>query len=244
MGPQTARLHELHERDRRLLDLRGREREILEAIRGGEARVEDEARGLVQAREELQQARAAVGSHELETQSVEDRIGRLKSQRLACRSNREYTAFTAEIQSLSGDRSRMDEEGLNLLGAVERCEAKTKALEGQLEADRAGLAAARERSARDLDGIRCEIEQVQVLRETCARVVSTEALELYERLLRSREGSALVDVTGGVCQGCYTRLTPQKVSDLMLGKDLVQCHSCARLLVGEAAVRGAAPTSP
>lgn len=33
-----------------------------------------------------------------------------------------------------------------------------------------------------------------------------------------------------VCQGCYMSVTNQMVTELMLGRDLVQCPTCLRIL--------------
>ena len=61
--------------------------------------------------------------------------------------------------------------------------------------------------------------------------IDQEVLRPYERLARSRPGSALVEVKARVCQGCYTTLTKQQEILLMRDASVVFCDTCGRMLM-------------
>ena len=60
--------------------------------------------------------------------------------------------------------------------------------------------------------------------------LETEALSLYERLLEVREGVALAELDGRICQMCYIQVPPNLSVRVLRGTEVVQCPSCDRIL--------------
>jgi hypothetical protein len=57
-----------------------------------------------------------------------------------------------------------------------------------------------------------------------------ELLSRYEALLASRDGQALAELEGRICQGCFITVPPNVFVRLSRAQDLVQCPSCDRIL--------------
>ncbi|MBI4229844.1 MAG: hypothetical protein HY608_03315 [Planctomycetes bacterium] len=244
MGLQTARLKGLNEADAHLLALREKERCLQEDVRQGERGVSEAERQCADIAAQLQQAQAAVGAHDLEVKALEERIYRLKSQRLACQTNKEYQTLSSEIASIGTDIRRMDDQGLALLGAVDQVEARAKEAAARLAAVRAEQAAAQARASAGQDAVRSEISAAETARATHLPGLDAEVLDRYERLLRSRGGTAVAAAIDRVCQGCFTKLSPQVVSLLLSDRDLVTCPSCSRILFVEGAAADAHRQAP
>jgi hypothetical protein len=60
--------------------------------------------------------------------------------------------------------------------------------------------------------------------------LSPDILGQYEKLLASREGQALAELDGRVCQGCYVSVPNNIYVRLARFTELVPCPSCGRIL--------------
>jgi len=117
--------------------------------------------------------------------------------------------------------------------------AATKTKKASVETTQAELA---ERQA-DRDGKRQELDSIES--ETVEEVASLNAKakvaqeKIDERLLTAygrirskvRNGLAVVTVKRDACSGCFNRIPPQRQADIRLGKKLIVCEYCGRILV-------------
>ena len=95
----------------------------------------------------------------------------------------------------------------------------------------------------DLDVKRQELDSIES--ETADEVQSLNAqavvaqAKIDERLLSAynrirskvRNGLAVVTVKRDACSGCFNRIPPQRQADIRLGKKLIVCEYCGRILV-------------
>ena len=63
-----------------------------------------------------------------------------------------------------------------------------------------------------------------------AAKVDKSFLSKYERLIKNRDGLAIVGVVNAACQGCFRVLPPQITNEIRMKQDLVFCEHCARIL--------------
>ena len=56
------------------------------------------------------------------------------------------------------------------------------------------------------------------------------ALAKYDRIIKSKDGLAVVPVLGESCQGCFRIMPPQVIHEIRMKKDLVTCENCARII--------------
>ena len=53
---------------------------------------------------------------------------------------------------------------------------------------------------------------------------------VYERIVKSKDGLAVVSVANEACQGCFRVLPPQVINEINMMEGLIVCESCARML--------------
>ena len=70
-------------------------------------------------------------------------------------------------------------------------------------------------------------------RAALVAVVDPEVLPLYDRLMKTKNGSAVVHAGGGLCSGCHMKLVPTTLVKVLAALELVQCENCGRLLFSE-----------
>ena len=57
-------------------------------------------------------------------------------------------------------------------------------------------------------------------------------MNAYERLRKNaRNGLAVVEVKRDACGGCFNKIPPQRQVDIKMGKRLIPCEYCGRILV-------------
>ena len=163
-------------------------------------------------------------------QSREEHIKKLQGQLFQVKTNKEYTAMQREIDSLKADKSLLEETILGLFDAIEQAAKERQREQARLTEEQGQLKAARERIEREVATIEEQITDAQRRRHAVVPDLPEPTLDLYERVLKLREGLALVPLLNEACGGCHRRLPPQVVSQVYLKANLVSCETCNRIL--------------
>ena len=221
--------------DLQALDTRiaGLERQ-LEAI---PARIQTVRDTTLEARREVERLRTQLDEVKKETRAKEKELDYQASQRAKCearlyevKTNKEYSAVLAEIETLKVEKARIEEEVLSLMEAQERITREIGEAEARLHAREQAGQVEEGRAQGELREAEAALAQVRGERESLAREVPRELLATYQRLLRGRGGLAVVPVQGGICAGCHVALTPQHFQEVRLNQNVLACESCGRIL--------------
>ena len=139
-------------------------------------------------------------------------------------------AFQHQIKTLKRNISIAEEEGL---GLVEESESISAIIDRtQAEIDKAEEVFAEFSANVDAETkvARARLDELESERaKRLSDEVSPESLELYERLLAAREGVALAELEGRICQGCYMEVPSNLYVRVARGTSLTQCPSCDRI---------------
>lgn len=230
MLPTIEALLVLQDRDRRLLTVA----EELAKIPKDEARAKDKLAGdteaVRKAKEALMANEVEIKKIELDTGTRKTTIARLKTQQFETRKNDEFQALGHEVTRYEGEIDALETKELELmekadalravLNQAETSLAKTKQL---VEEDLAALA---DRGKR----LEAEAAEVRVERERLAAAAPEAVMPLYERLLKTKNGLAVVPVDNGKCSGCHIKLVASTLVKVNSGVEGTQCESCGRLL--------------
>jgi uncharacterized protein len=233
MSPSIQALLVLQDRDRRLRGMA----EDLERIPKDEARAKERLSGDEAA---VKKAREALLANEVEIKKVELDVGtrrttiqRLKTQQFETRKNDEYQALGHEIVRYEKDVDQFETKELELmeradalratLAEVEQALAKTRQ---RVDEELASLAERRKR-------IQAEAVELKAEREVLAAKAPEAQMPLYERLLKTKNGLAVVPVVGGKCSGCHMKLVASTLVKVNSGVEGTQCESCGRLLYAD-----------
>ena len=167
---------------------------------------------------------------ELELSTKESNVKKLQGQLFQVKTNKEYSAMQHEIDQSKADISLLEEDILGLLDGIDQAKREHTAQLGLLGQQQQALQAEEARVEEELAQIREQLAQQQRQREGVLPAVPKDALSLYERILASREGRALVPLLRESCGGCNMVQPPQVVNEVHLKNRLVTCESCSRIL--------------
>jgi predicted nucleic acid-binding Zn-ribbon protein len=146
------------------------------------------------------------------------------------RNEKELGLAKREVELLKEETSGLEVE---LVAVMEQVESATAKLQG-LESELARLTADRDTEAAELREklahLTAEIERERATRSELLQNVDGDLRRKYEMIFSRRGGLAVVEVRGGICQGCRMRVPPQLFNEIQRNEQVILCPSCQRML--------------
>ena len=229
-NPVIEALRQLHSVDSKIARLTNQKELLPISLRRVESHLVQQRQALEEKRARIKELRADVRSKEVTLRAAEEEINKLTVQLNTAKTNKEYAAFQHEIGGKKADGSLIEDQVLAAMADIEQLEDEARELERsvvQIEREHAQEAKDVES---DMAGLDQQIEQLTRARRAATEKVEPEHLEEYERIAAKKGASALAQVVGNSCQGCFMQLPPQLGQVLRGGQKIVHCPSCSRLL--------------
>jgi predicted nucleic acid-binding Zn-ribbon protein len=171
-----------------------------------------------------------IGALELDVKTKDGEILKIQGAQGQSRTNEEFRAFGEHVSRLRKEKNAIEDRILEFLQQIETIDATLKEQKATLDALKKE---AEENAAlwkRDEAEYRVELATFQARRDEFAKTLPPGPLSTYERMLRLRDGKAIVPSEGKSCGGCQMAITPNDFARLRLGNELVYCRSCERIL--------------
>ena len=232
MVEKISALYELQKLDSQIDEINKVKGELPLEVEDLEDSVEGLRTRIAKINSEIDELTSLVNQRNREIDEAKMLIARYSEQQKVIRNNREFDSLAKEIEyqelEITFAEKKLKEYGV----ASKAKRALLEEAEAELVEREADLAAKRA----ELDGIDSEThEQVKELE---AQIKSAK-LKIDERLLtaynrirsKMRNGLAVVTIQRDACSGCFNRIPPQRQSDVRLGRKLVVCEYCGRILV-------------
>ena len=230
---QTLRiLRGLQELDRALYQIHDELRRLPDELTRRRERLQGEAGRLVEVEKKLQGARVRVKEIEDLTTSQRQRIRKLENEANESRGDAALlVAFQHEIRTLRRDVSEAEEEGLALVEELEKLTKEREQLKDALGGQERDFASYSENIERETRAAADRARSLEAERQRrIGGELAPDVLGQYEKLLGAREGQAMAELDGRVCQGCYVSVPNNIYVRLARASELVFCPSCGRIL--------------
>ena len=166
------------------------------------------------------------------TTSQRQRVRKLEHEAAEARADAALmVAFQHEIRTLKRDVGLAEEEGLGLMEEIERLGKEREAHKTAV----AGFEKEFELYSQNIDReAKVTMDRAHSMEDERKRrggsELAPEILGTYEKLLASREGQAIAELDGRVCQGCCVSVPNNIYVRLARNTELVYCPSCGRIL--------------
>ncbi|NDW18872.1 hypothetical protein D0T53_08095 [Dysgonomonas sp. 216] len=181
---------------------------------------------------DLKETSTAISQQKQKIQDCNLKIEKYKEQLDNVRNNREFDHLSKEIEfetleiELSEKRIReFTQDSKNISELIEKSNV-------QLEERSADL----DQKKGELDEIISETkQQEEALREDIKGIeseIEQRLLQAFKRIRKSaRNGLAIVPIERGACGGCFNKIPPQKQMDIKIGKKIIVCEYCGRIMI-------------
>jgi hypothetical protein len=231
MSVDLQRLQELQLLDSRIAGLERKLEAIpvrIQTIREEHGRAREAVDAL---RAKLDQVRREIRAKEKDLEYQQAQRKKSEARLYEVKTNKEYSAVLAEIETLKVDKGRAEEETLALMELQERLGRDVGEAEVRLRRQEAEGAAQQAAASEELRALETDLAVVRAEREALSRDVPRDLLAQYARLLRGRGGLAVALVgQNGICSGCRVTITPQRFQEVRQSSQILPCESCGRIL--------------
>jgi predicted nucleic acid-binding Zn-ribbon protein len=230
MLPDLERLIRLQEIETRVAEARKRIADAPGEIAALDARLTASQDAVSAAKQALADNQSARRLIEKDLASVQQRLSKYRDQLMEVKTNPEYHAMQHQIASANAEVAKFEEQILVNMLEADDFNVRLKTSEAALKADDAALA--KERAAIQADAADKQRVLEESLHERTALVgeMSRNALELFERVAKVRQGIAVAQAIEGHCSICHVRLRPQVYNTILRNDEIVQCDHCQRVL--------------
>jgi hypothetical protein len=146
------------------------------------------------------------------------------------KNTKELQALQREIDLIRQGNSDLEEELIKILEEIDGIKTGIKAKEEEAAIMQEQWKQKHDEMQAKISGIDQLLSEASALRKTIASQVAAELISRYELIFARRGGNAVVEVSGGICQGCYMNIPPQLWNEIIKSEKVNLCPSCQRIL--------------
>lgn len=198
--------------------------------------LEDEIAGLETRidnfRAELKECEDIISGRKLDIENSKALTIKYKEQQDNVRNNREFDYLSKELEF----------QGLEIEFAekkIREAQVMAKAKSEEMEGAEEHISERR----KDLDLKKQELEEIisetrteeETLREKAKQIetlIEPRLLAAFKRIRKSaRNGLSVVSVQRDACGGCFNKIPPQRQMDIRMGKKIIVCEYCGRIMI-------------
>ncbi len=143
---------------------------------------------------------------------------------------KELQALQREIDQIRQANGEAEEELLNMMVEID-------GLKGEIKANQEILLAAQQDWQQNQEALETQraaidqaVDKASIRRQRIAEEIDASLMSRYELIFSRRGGNAVVEATGGICQGCYMNIPPQLWNEIIRSEKVNLCPSCQRIL--------------
>jgi uncharacterized protein len=230
MLPIIASLLQVQERDQRLLSLQRDLKSIPALKERAKLQLADDQAATDAAQGKMREVELKMKTLDLDIQTRQNTIQRLKNQQFQTRKNEEFQALGHEVVRYQADVTALEDKQLEHMEQLELTRGVLTTAQEKLAVTQSHVN--EEISALDERGghLTARVKEIQADRAVLATKVEPEALNLYDRLFKNKNGHAVVAADGGVCRGCNMKLVTATLNAIKADDHMVHCEQCGRIL--------------
>jgi uncharacterized protein len=169
---------------------------------------------------------------ELDVDQWKDRARKYRDQSGAVKTNEAYKALLHEIANAEAEVAKAEDHQLDVMMSGEEFERRVRHAEADLKEAETSVAADRKEIHARYDEKQKLLKVALAERERIAAPVPKDLLELYERIAKRHNGTAMAQVRDDQCRGCGMRVLPHIIQELRqeTNEEIYRCEMCGLIL--------------
>lgn len=220
----------LQDRDQKLRNLQIDLERIPAEEEAARARLTDDEKHAADAKTAMQANGVAIKNLELDIQTRQDSLAKLRVQQFETKKNEEFHRMGEEIENYGVEISKLEDSALELMELGETLqdtldEAKAKLEASQKLVDDELVALGKRRQ-----NCQTQIAELQAVRTTIAAKLDEDIISIYDRLFATKGASAVVRLEDGQCKGCHMKVIKSTEMSARAEKQVTHCENCARIV--------------
>ena len=160
----------------------------------------------------------------------EENIKSLQSKLYTLKTNKEYTAMLSEINGVKMDKSLIEEDILKVFEEQDVLKLELEQKQASLKEEEKKFDAEKQIILNRLKEVEGLIQDLEAKRKIAEKDIDAKIASQYNKILKGKDGLALVEVKNDSCQGCFMNVPPQVINEIKMHDRLIFCEMCARIL--------------
>ena len=128
---------------------------------------------------------------------------------------KELQALQREIDQIKQSNGELEDELIKIMEELDGIKSAIKSKEEELVKIQDEWRHKQEQMRSQISGIDQAVSEASTRRQSIASQVTGDLISRYELLFARRGGTAVVEVAGGICQGCYMNIPPQLWNEII-----------------------------
>jgi predicted nucleic acid-binding Zn-ribbon protein len=232
MHPAISHLIELQRVDHQIAALRAELDSLPKRIRDADTKLNGARAAVAAAKEAHTKILKERKKFELDVEQWRDRARKYRDQSGAVKTNEAYKALLHEIANAEAEVTKAEDRQLEVMMAAEEVERRVKHAEANLREDEQAVAEERKQIDALQSAKKKQLEAALAEQERIIAPVTEEMRDLYQRIAKRHNGSALAEARDGQCRACGMRVLPHVIQELRrdANEELFRCESCGLIL--------------
>lgn len=225
------KLMRLQEIDKRLMELESLKGDLPDQIEELSNRLSSLKENLSIDRQDLETVKKQSRTIEQDIQYLSEKLKKYQEQIYSVKTNKEYDAITAEIETLEKQLEERELKGVeslekedNLTAEIDLLAIQSSELEKRLDEKKYEL-------QEKLIQTHTEQNKLKNERDELTLTVDRRFLATYERIRKGRDGIALAEVSNYTCNACNATIPAQTVVEIRKMDRIITCEVCGRILM-------------
>lgn len=168
---------------------------------------------------------------EIDIETDKEELSKYQKQMKVIKTNKEYDALVAEIDTRKQRISDNEDEILKLMGIIDECTEKLGGLKSKLDETRETTKIHLENLTSEMSTLESKISNKVKQRGDLVKNIDRRVLSMYERIRKGKGSMAVVPIRKRSCGGCYKQIPPQLIQEIRRGDKIFTCDSCGRILI-------------
>jgi len=232
MHPAIPHLIELQRVDHQIALLRTELESFPKRLRGADAKLSGARVEIAAGKEALAQISAERKKFEFAGQEWKDRARKYRDQSGAVKTNEAYRALQHEIANAEAEIAKAEDRQLEVMMKAEEAERRVNLAESRLKEAEQSLAAERKTIEGQAAEIKKQLAAATAEHEKIIAPVPEDLRDLYARIAKRHNGTAMALVRDDQCRGCGMRVLPHILQQLRTetSEEVYRCESCGLIL--------------
>jgi len=143
---------------------------------------------------------------------------------------KELQALQREIDLMRQANGELEEELIKIMQQMDGIKAQMQTKEAEMAALNEEWEKQQQALGTQITGIDQAVTEAAIRRQSIAAQITGDLISRYELIFSRRGGTAVVEVSGGICQGCYMNIPPQLGNEIIRSDKVHLCPSCQRIV--------------
>src|SRR5512147_976881 len=236
MDEQLGMLIQLQEMDGKIRSLADQNKRLPEILAGLESRRAANKAELEKVKENLLAAQKSKRDRDKDLEAGIQKVEKLKARTSEIKNNKEYQAMLKEIETAEQENKTIEDDILALMEKIDAASAGIASAEQYAREEEAAIQAEQKQHEADFAKIGEELKRTDNARQEFVSRVEPSVLSLYEKLLKTKSGTAIAEARGESCSGCYMSIPPQVFVNVKKNEGIITCPHCGRILYFKEAI--------